>query len=160
VTPRLCNSQTLGRPDPRRLGTEPLRHENVFPRTLFNFDCCLADFCAIYSPDVRPTPLVRLTGALEIDKDTPPSAFPVLRVWIEDHPHIFRVSHVEAIFPAYRAEEQLRRVSGLGLRFLAEKKVLTLLQAPDMHNRSIVIEGWLQPKRGILRVRSVHAVEQ
>jgi len=117
-------------------------------------------FAQAISPDVRPTPLVRLTGTLEIDKDAPPSAFPVLRVWIDDHPHLFRVSHVEAVFPVYRAEEQLRSVSGLGLRFLAEKKVLTLLQSPDMHNRPIVIEGWLQPKRGILRVRSVHAVEQ
>ena len=117
-------------------------------------------FAQAISPDVRPTPLVRLTGALEMGKDAPPSAFPVLRVWIDDHPHIFRVSHVEAVFPAYRAEEQLRSVSGLGLRFLAEKKVLTLLQSPDMHNRPIVIEGWLQPKRGILRVRSVRAVEQ
>ena len=117
-------------------------------------------FAQAISPDVRPTPLVRLTGTLEIDKDAPPSAFPVLRVWIDDHPHLFRVSHVEAVFPAYRAEEQLRSVSGLGLRFLAEKKVLTLLQSPDMHNRPIVIEGWLQSKRGILRVRSVHAVEQ
>jgi hypothetical protein len=117
-------------------------------------------FAQAISPDVRPTPLVRLTGTLEIDKDTPPSAFPVLRVWIDDHPHIFRVSRVEAVFPAYRAEEQLRYVSGLGLRLLAEKKVLTLLQSPDIHNRPIVIEGWLQPKRGILRVRSAHAVEQ
>ena len=117
-------------------------------------------FAQAISPDVRPTPLVRLTGTLEIDKDAPPSTLPVLRVWIDDHPHIFRVSHVEAVFPAYRAEEQLRYVSGLGLRFLAEKKVLTLLQSPDMHDRPIVIEGWLQPKRGILRVRSVHAVEQ
>jgi hypothetical protein len=117
-------------------------------------------FAQAISPDVRPTPLVRLTGALEIGKAAPPSAFPVLRVWIDDHPHIFRVSHVEAVFPAYRAEEQLRYVSGLGLRLLAEKRVLTLLQSPDMHDRPIVIEGWLQPKRGILRVRSVHAVEQ
>ena len=117
-------------------------------------------FAQAISPDVRPTPLVRLTGTLEIGKDAPPSTLPVLRVWIDDHPHSFRVSHVEAVFPAYRAEEQLRYVSGLGLRFLAEKKVLTLLQSPDMHDRPIVIEGWLQPKRGILRVRSVHAVEQ
>ena len=117
-------------------------------------------FAQAISPDVRPTPLVRLTGTLEIDKDAPPSTLPVLRVWIDDHPHSFRVSHVEAIFPAYRAEEQLRYVSGLGLRFLAEKKVLMLLQAPGMHNRPIVIEGWLQPKRGILRVRSVRVVEQ
>jgi hypothetical protein len=117
-------------------------------------------FAQAVSPDVHPTPLVRLTGALEVGKDAPPSAFPVLRVWIDDHPHIFRVSHVEVVFPAYRAEEQLRYVSGLGLRFLAEKKVLMLLQAPDMHNRPIVIEGWLQPKRGILRVRSAHVVEQ
>ena len=117
-------------------------------------------FAQAISPDVRPTPLVRLTGTLEIDKDAPPSTLPVLRVWIDDHPHSFRVSHVEAVFPAYRAEEQLRYVSGLGLRFLAEKKVLTLLQSPDMHDRPIVIEGWLQPKRGILRVRSVRAVEQ
>jgi hypothetical protein len=117
-------------------------------------------FAQAISPDVRPTPLVRLTGTLEIGKDAPPSAFPVLRVWIDDHPYIFRVSHVESVFPAYRAEEQLRSVSGLGLRFLAEKKVLILLQAPDMHDRPIVIEGWLQPKRGLLRVRSVHVVEQ
>ncbi|MBM4254496.1 MAG: hypothetical protein FJ147_01215 [Deltaproteobacteria bacterium] len=111
------------------------------------------------SPDVRPTPLVRLTGVLELVKEAPPSAFPVLRVWIDERPHVFRVSHVEAVFSAYRAQEQIRRVPGLGLRFLAEKKELRLLQAPEMHDRPIVIEGWLQPKRGILRVRSVKATE-
>ena len=110
-------------------------------------------------PDVHPTPLLRLTGVLEIVRDPQPSVFPVLRVWLGDRPRIFRVAHVEAVFSSYHAEEQLRRVSALGLRFLAEEKVLTLLQTPGMHDRLIIIEGWLQPKRGILRVRSVQTVE-
>jgi len=116
-------------------------------------------FAQAISPDVHPTPLIRLTGVLEIVQDAPVSVFPVLRVWIDDRPHVFRVSHVEAVFPAYRAEEQLRRVSGLGLRLLAEKKILTLLQTPGIHDHPIIIEGWLQPKKGILRVRSVHTTE-
>jgi len=48
-------------------------------------------FAQAISPDVRPTPLVRLTGTLEIDKDAPPSTLPVLRVWIDDHPHSLAV---------------------------------------------------------------------
>ncbi len=132
----------------------------AFIAICFSLYAGASSFAQGVSPDVRPTPLVRLTGVLERVKEPPPSVFPVLRVWIDEHPHVFRVSHVEAIFSAYRAQEQIRRVSGLGLRFLAEKKELLLLQAPEMHDRPIIIEGWLQPKRGILRVRSVHAVEQ
>lgn len=115
-------------------------------------------FAQAVSPDVHPTPLVRLTGVLEIVNSPQSLKFPVLRVWIDDRPHIFRVLHVEAVFSAYRADEELRHVSGLGLRFLAEQKLLTLLQAPEMHDRPIIIEGWLQPKRGILQVRSVYPV--
>ena len=57
-------------------------------------------------PDVHPTPLLRLTGVLEIVRDPQPSVFPVLRVWIDDRPRIFRVAHVEAVFSSYHAEEQ------------------------------------------------------
>lgn len=111
-------------------------------------------------PDIQPAPLVRLTGVLKIVAEPPVSAFPVLRVWMGDGPRVFRVVRVESIIPAYRAEEQLREVSALGLRFIAEERVLTVLQSPEFHDRPIVIEGWLQPRAGVLRVRSVQKVEE
>ena len=55
------------------------------------------------------------------------------------------------VFPS----EKLRKVSPLGLRILAESPVLSTLQNTNMHDRPIVIEGWLRPKAGVLKVRSV-----
>ena len=109
--------------------------------------------------DVQPAPLLRLTGILEVIKEPQPSAFPVIRVWIGDLIGIFRVGKVEAVIPAYRAEERLREVSPLGLRFLAEGEVFAALETPEMHDRPIVIRGWLRPQAGILRVRSAQLVE-
>lgn len=111
-------------------------------------------------PDIQPAPLVRLTGVLKTVAEPPVSAFPVLRVWISDVPRVFHVICVESVIPAYPAEERLRAVSTLGLRFLAELPVLTALQSPEFHDRPIVIEGWLRPKAGVLRVRSVEKVEE
>jgi hypothetical protein len=110
-------------------------------------------------PDIQPAPLVRLTGVLKTVADPPVSAFPVLRVWIRDGPQVFRVARVESVIPAYPAEERLRAVSTLGLRLLAEPPVLAALQSPEFHDRLIVIEGWLRPKAGVLRVRSVEKVK-
>ncbi len=111
-------------------------------------------------PGIQPAPLIRLTGVLEEVEKPRASTFPVLSVWLGDKPRIFRVARVESVIPAYRAEERLREVSSLGLRFLAEDEVLTALQSPEMHDRSIVIEGWLRPSAGVLRVRSVRVAEE
>ena len=111
-------------------------------------------------PDIQPAPLIRLTGVLKIVAEPPVSAFPVLRVWLGDDPRVFRVAHVESIIPAYPAEERLRAVSTLGLRLIAEPPVLTALQSSEFHDRLIVIEGWLRPKAGVLRVRSVEKVKK
>ena len=107
---------------------------------------------------VQPAPEVRLTGVLEVVKDPDPSAFPSLNVWIGDTRGRFRVSRVEPIIPAYPAEKELQKVSGLGLRLLADPKVLSALQSPELHNRPIVLEGWLRVREGVLRVRSAHAL--
>ena len=107
------------------------------------------------TPDVYPAPLIRLTGVLEEVEKPRASTFPVLSVWLGDKPRVFRVSQVESVIPAYRAEDRLREVSSWGLRFLAEDEVLAALQRPEMHDRSIVIEGWLRPGAGVLRIRSV-----
>lgn len=107
-------------------------------------------------PGISPAPLVRLTGVLEASDKPRPALFPILRVRIDGKRWRFRVSRVEPVIPAYRAEEKLRRVSPLGLRFVAEERLLTVLQRPDMRDRSIVVEGWLQPRAGVLRVLSVH----
>ncbi|MGE0825856.1 MAG: hypothetical protein AB7G75_18215 [Candidatus Binatia bacterium] len=107
------------------------------------------------APDVHPAPLVRITGVLEALREPRPVLFPVLRVWIDKTPRVFRVAHIEAVIPAYPAEEYLQKVSSLGLRLVAGGAVRTLLLSPTMHDRPIVIEGWLQPKAGVLRVRSV-----
>lgn len=105
-------------------------------------------------PSISPSPLVRLTGVLEASTKPHSSILPVLRVWIDGKPWLFRVAQVEPVIPSYRAEEKLRKVSLLGLRFLAEKDVLATLQRADMRDRPIVIEGWLRPKAGVLHVRS------
>jgi hypothetical protein len=112
------------------------------------------------SPDVQPSPLVRLTGVLETVTQPRVSVFPVLRVWIGGKPALFRVAQVESVIPAYPAEERLREVSSLGLRLLAEGKTLAVLQSAEMHDRPIVLEGWLRVQPGVLRVRSIKVVQE
>lgn len=104
---------------------------------------------------VQPAPEVRLTGTLEAPKNPQASAYPALSVWIDGTPLVFRVSRVEPVIPAYPAEQELQKVSGLGLRLLASSAVLTTLQSPEMRGRPIVIEGWLRVSEGVLRVQSV-----
>jgi hypothetical protein len=48
-------------------------------------------------------------------------------------------------------------VSGLGLRVLADPKVLSVLQSPELHDRPIVLAGWLGVRAGVLRVHSARA---
>jgi hypothetical protein len=108
---------------------------------------------------VQPAPEVRLTGVLEAMKTPQASAFPVLSVLINGQPWLLRVSQVEPVIPAYPAQEELQKVSGLGLRLLADDTVLSALQTPEMHNRPIVLEGWLRVEEGVLRVSSVRAAE-
>jgi len=112
------------------------------------------------SPDVQPAPLIRLIGVLEAVAKPQGSAFPILRVWVEGKPLLFRVARVESVIPAYPAEERLREVSSLGLRLLAEGETLAALQSTEMHDRPIVIEGWLRTKPGVLRVRSIRLAEE
>jgi hypothetical protein len=107
------------------------------------------------SPSVQPSPLVRLTGVLKATNDTSPSAFPRLRVLIGDTFWLFHVCRAEPLIPAYLAEEALREVSGLGLRLLTEDPELSVLQRSEMHNRPIVLEGWLRVRAGVFRVHSV-----
>lgn len=104
---------------------------------------------------VQPAPEVRLTGTLETPKTPQASAYPALSVWIDGNPLVFRVSRVEPVIPAYPAEQELQKVSGLGLRLLASSAVLASLQSPEMRDRPIVIEGWLRVSEGVLRVLSV-----
>jgi hypothetical protein len=106
---------------------------------------------------VQPAPEVRLTGTLEAVKEPQASAYPVLSVWIDGTPWVFRVSQVEPVLAAYPAEQELQKVSGLGLRLLADRAVLAKLQAPEMHDRPIVLEGWLRVTEGVLQVQSVSA---
>jgi hypothetical protein len=110
--------------------------------------------------DVQPAPLVRLTGVLEEVEKPRASSFPVLSVWLGNKPRVFRVAQIEPVIPAYPAEDRLREVSSLGLRFVGDDEVLATLQSPEMHDRSIVIEGWLRSGRGVLQVRSVKVAEE
>ena len=110
---------------------------------------------AIHVPGIAPAPLVRLTGVLEAKEKPLGAPLPLLSVWIGGKRWLFRVAQVEPVFPAYQAAEKLRKVSPLGLRILAESPVLSTLQNTNMHDRPIVIEGWLRPKAGVLKVRSV-----
>ncbi len=125
--------------------------------------CCLTLPSRIEAQDtevgepVQPAPEVRLTGVLEAVKEPDPSAFPSLSVWIGDIRWRFHVSNIGPIIPAYPAEKELQKVSGLGLRVLADPKVLSVLQSPELHDRPIVLEGRLGVREGVLRVHSARA---
>lgn len=110
-------------------------------------------------PGVSPSPLIRLTGVLEATDKPLVSVHPLLSLWIAGKPWLFRVAQIEPVIPAYRALDKLRRVSTLGLRIQAEEAFIALLQDANMRDRPIVIEGWLRPKAGVLRVRRVEAAE-
>ena len=101
--------------------------------------------------------MIRLTGILDLNKQPQTSAYPLLTVWVGEQTGQFQVTRVESVIPEYPAEEELRRVSELGLRLLAEKEALSALQDPQMQGRPIVIEGQLQVQKGNLQVRSVRA---
>jgi len=104
---------------------------------------------------VQPAPEVRLTGVLATEKAQTPSAFPALNLWIDGTRQRLQVRNVEALIPAYPAEQELQQVSGLGLRVLADPKVISMLQSPELHDRPIVLEGWLGVRAGMLKVYSV-----
>ena len=104
--------------------------------------------------------MVRLTGILDLNKQPPTSAYPLLTVWVGEKTGQFQVTRVESVIPEYPAEQELRQVSELGLRLLAEKEALGALQDPQMQGRPIVIEGQLQVQKGNLKVRSVRAAAQ
>ena len=106
---------------------------------------------------VQPAPEIRLTGILVTEKVPTPSAFPVLSLWIDGTRWRLQVRKVEALIPAYPAEQELQKVSGLGLRVLADPKVLSVLQSPELHDRPIVLEGRLGVGAGVLRVHSARA---
>jgi hypothetical protein len=106
---------------------------------------------------VQPAPEIRLTGVLAAVQEPAPSAFPVLSLWIDGTCWRLQVRKVESIIPAYPAEQELQKVSGLGLRVLAAPKVLSVLQSPELSNRPIVLEGRLGVRAGVLRVHSARA---
>jgi len=99
--------------------------------------------------------IIRLTGILDLEKQPQTSAYPLLAVWLGEKTGQLQVMHVEPVIGEYPAEEELRQVSGLGLRLLAEQETLAMLQDPQMQGRPIVIEGWLEVQPGNLNVRSV-----
>ncbi len=111
-------------------------------------------------PDVQPAPLVRLTGVLEADENPPSSSFLKMRVWFGDESRVFHISDIEPIIPAYHIREQLRKVSPLGLRLVAERDALAQLESAEASNRPITIEGWLRPQAGLLRVKSIEAARE
>jgi len=51
----------------------------------------------------------------------------VLRALLSTTRQRLQVRNVEALIPAYPAEQELQRVSGLGLRVLADSKVISML---------------------------------
>jgi hypothetical protein len=125
--------------------------------------CCLTLLSRAEAQDaevgesVQPAPEIRLTGVLEAVTEPDPAAFPSLSVWIGDTRWRLQVSKVESVIPAYPAEKELQKVSGLGLRMLADPKVLSALRSPELHNRPIVLEGRLGVREGVLRVHSARA---
>jgi hypothetical protein len=107
---------------------------------------------------VQPSSRVRLTGILE-PRPSHAVALPWITVWIDGMPWLFHVCQIEPVIPAYRAEEELRKVSGLGLRLLADQHELAVLRNPAMHERPITIEGQLRVRAGVLRVDATYTTE-
>jgi len=106
---------------------------------------------------VQPAPEIRLTGVLAAEQAPTPPAFPALSLWIDGTRWRLQVRKVEALIPAFPAEQELQKVSGLGLRILADPKVLSVLQSPELHDRPIVLEGRLGVRAGVLRIHSARA---
>ena len=141
------------------------------PRTVFLVGCAAlaVSLCCLTLPSrvgaqdaevgepVQPAPEIRLTGVLAAAQEPAPSAFPALSLWIDGTCRRLHVSKVEALIPAYPAEQELRKVSGLGLRVLADPKVLSVLQSPELHDRPIVLAGRLGVRAGVLRIHSARA---
>lgn len=117
-------------------------------------------FAQAITPDTQPAPLVKLTGVLEPDEHPPSSSFLNLRVWFGDESRVFRISNIEPVIPAYHIREQLRKVSPLGLRLVAEHDELAQLESADANKRPITIEGWLRPHAGLLRVKSIEVARE
>jgi hypothetical protein len=106
---------------------------------------------------VQPAPVIRLTGVLAAVREQAPARFPVLSLWIDGTRWRLQVSKVESLIPAYPAAQELQKVSGLGLRVLADPKVLSVLQRPELHDCPIVLEGWLGVRAGVLRLHAARA---
>ena len=98
---------------------------------------------------------IRLTGILQLDKQPQTSEYPLLSVWFGEKNGQFQITRVEPLIPEYPAEYQLRQISGLGLRLVAEKEVLAALQSSQMQGHPIVIEGRLLVQQGSLDISSV-----
>jgi hypothetical protein len=107
---------------------------------------------------VQPSSQVRLTGVLE---PAPAHAleFPRINVWIGGTPWLFRVCQIEPLIPAYPAEEELRKISGSGLRLVTDSAELATLQKAETHERPVVIEGQLRVRAGLLRVNAARTTE-
>ena len=106
-------------------------------------------------PSVQPSPLIRLTGVLEPTSKPQASIPPMLTVWIKGERWTLKVSKIESVIAAYQSLDHLREVSLLGLRLIGKKSLLALLQSKEGLGETLVIEGWLQAKAGVLRVKSV-----
>jgi hypothetical protein len=116
-----------------------------------------ASYAQESTSDFPAESMIRLRGILNLNKQPQTSAYPLLTVWVGEQTGQFQVTQVEPVVPEYPAEQELRRVSALGLRLLADKKALAALLDLQMQGRPIVIEGQLQVQRGNLKVRSVRA---
>jgi hypothetical protein len=142
------------------------------PRTVFLVKCValVVSLCCLTLPSrggaqdaevgepVQPAPEIRLTGVLAAVQEPASSAFPDLSLWIDGTRWHLQVRKVEALIPAYPAEQELQKVSGLGLRVLADPKVLSVLQSPELHDRPIVLIGQLGVTTGVLRVHSAGSI--
>ena len=66
--------------------------------------------------------MIRLTGILDLNKQPQTSAYPLLTVWVGEKTGQFQVTRVESVIPEYPAEQELRQVSGLGLRLPKKRR--------------------------------------
>jgi hypothetical protein len=107
----------------------------------------------------QPSPRIRVTGVLRPVEGALVPTFPQIRVWVGEKPWLLQVCQIEPVIPAYPAAEELRKVTGLGLRLVTDRAELATLRHAARDARLVVIEGLLRVDARQLRVDATHTTD-
>ena len=108
---------------------------------------------------VQPSPRVRVTGVLRAVEGALVPTFPRIRVWVGAKPWLLQVCQIEPVIPAYPAVEELRKVTGSGLRLVTDRAELATLRHAGRNADLVVIEGLLRVNARQLRVDAIRTTD-